>query len=244
MFRIQLLAALAMLLTLSVTAPMADTLELADGSLIEGSYAGGNASSIMFESAGEVAAFPTSEVVAVFFSAGVEAAQTTAAAPAQKAITVPQGTRLLVRTSEALDSRKHGVGHRFRGQLEGALVVEGVEIAPQGSWVYGNIAQAKQSGRVAGSSELLVEFTDLMIGEQLYPIATTGLKAQTGNTGRQTVGRTARGAAVGGLIGGSSGARTGAAVGAGVSILTGGNSINIPAGTLVETSLRTPLTLH
>ncbi len=45
-------------------------------------------------------------------------------------------------------------------------------------------------------------------------------------------------------IGGNSGARTGAKVGVGASILTSGNSINIPAGTLVETNLRTPLTLQ
>jgi hypothetical protein len=70
------------------------------------------------------------------------------------------------------------------------------------------------------------------------------LKAQTSSTAGTTARRTARGAAVGGLVGGSSGARTGAAVGAGVSILTSGNSIHIPAGTLVETSLRSPLVIQ
>ena len=39
------------------------------------------------------------------------------------------------------------------------------------------------------------------------------------------------------------GARTGAAVGAGASILTGGASINIPAGTILETRLRGELNL-
>ena len=117
MFKIRFLPALATLLTLSATAPMADTLELADGSLLEGRYVGGNATSIMFESAGGVAAHETSTVVALFFSAGVEAAQAAAAAPAQPEITVPQGTKLMIRTSEALDSRQHAAGHRFRGQL-------------------------------------------------------------------------------------------------------------------------------
>ena len=150
----------------------------------------------------------------------------------------------MVRTSEVLDSKQHPAGHRFRGQLEGALSVDGQEIAPRGAMVYGQIAAAQQSGRVAGSSSLLVEFTDIMIGDQLHPIATTGLKAQTSNTAGTTARRTARGAAVGGLVGGSSGARTGAAVGAGASILTSGNSIHIPAGTLVETSLRSPLVIQ
>jgi hypothetical protein len=86
-----------------------------------------------------------------------------------------------------------------------------------------------------------MEFTDIMIDDQLYPFATEGLAAQTDNEAGRTVGRTARSAALGGLIGGSSGAKTGAKVGLGASILTGGGSINVPAGTLLETSLRVPL---
>jgi hypothetical protein len=46
----------------------------------------------------------------------------------------------------------------------------------------------------------LVEFTDIMIGDQLHPIATTSLKAQTSNTAGTTARRTARGAAVGTLV--------------------------------------------
>lgn len=244
MFRIRVLLVFLPLLLLSLTAPLADTIELVDGSLLEGRYVGGNKSTVMFETAGEVVALETSAVIAIYFSAGVDAAETRAAAPPPKVITVPEGTRLMVRTSETLDSRKHPAGHRFRGQLEGALSVNGQEIAPRGAMIYGQIAAAQQSGRVAGSSNLVVEFTDIMIGEQLHPIATSGLKAQTSNTAGTTARRTARGAAVGGLVGGSSGARTGAAVGAGASILTSGNSINIPAGTLVETSLRTPLVIQ
>ena len=39
----------------------------------------------------------------------------------------------------------------------------------------------------------------------------------------------------------SSYAKTGAKVGAGASILTGGTSLNVPAGTLLETALRVPM---
>jgi hypothetical protein len=67
------------------------------------------------------------------------------------------------------------------------------------------------------------------------------LVAQTSNEAGKTVGRTVRAAAIGGLAGGRSGAKKGAKVGVGASILTGGDSINVPAGTLLETTLRTPL---
>ncbi|TDJ48692.1 MAG: hypothetical protein E2O52_00060 [Gammaproteobacteria bacterium] len=117
-------------------------------------------------------------------------------------------------------------------------------IAPRGTILYGTITAAQQSGRMAGKSSLSMEFNDIMIDDQLYPIATAALAAQTGGEAGRTVGRTARAAAIGGLIGGSKGAKTGAKVGAGASLLTSGESINIPAGTLLETSLRVPLEIY
>ena len=68
--------------------------------------------------------------------------------------------------------------------------------------------------------------------------------AQGGSEAARTIGRTARAAAIGGLIGGSSGARTGARVGVGASILTSGTSINVPAGTILETTPVEPLTVQ
>ena len=220
----------------------ADTIELADGTLLEGDFVGSSNGIIMFNTGDNIEAFPESEVVGIFLSAGVD---TAAAMLNENAgnITVPSGTRLVVRTSDTVDSRQHRAGHRFRGQLEGALVVDGVTVAPRGTTVHGTILSARQAGNVAGSSELSVEWTDIMIDDRLFPIATTGMTVQTSGEGGRTVGRTARAAAVGGLIGGSSGARTGAAVGAGVSLVTRGGSVNIPRGTIVEASLRTPLTV-
>ena len=219
----------------------ADTIELADGTLLEGDFVGSSNGIVMFNTGGNIEAFPESEVVGIFLSAGVATAADLNATDAGQ-ITVPAGTRLMIRTSDAIDSN-HGAGHRFRGQLEGALVIDGVTVAPRGAIVHGRIASASQAGRVAGSSELSVEFTDIMIDDQLFPISTGGLSAQTGGEAGRTVGRTARAAAVGGLIGGSSGARTGARVGVGASILTRGASVNIPRGTIVETTLSAALTV-
>jgi hypothetical protein len=220
----------------------ADTIELADGTLLEGDFVGSSNGIVMFDTGGNIEAFPESEVVGIFLSAGVETAATMLAETAGN-ITVPSGTRLVVRTSDTVDSSQHSAGHRFRGQLEGALVVDGITVAPRGTTVHGTILSASQAGRVAGSSELSLEWTDIMIDDQLFPIATTAMSAQTGGEAGRTVGRTARAAAIGGLAGGSSGARTGARIGAGVSLVTRGASVNIPRGTIVEATLRTPLTV-
>ena len=242
--------ALMALACLATGVAIADTLELADGTLLEGDFVGSSNGIIMFNTGDGIEAFPEAEVVGIFISDGVatrEARQQAEAAPAQQSrptnVTIPSGTRLVIRTSDSIDSRRHQAGHRFRGQLESAIVIDGITAVPRGAFVHGRITQARQAGRAVGSSELAIEFTDIMINDQLFEIATDGMQAQTGNEAGNTLGRTARAAAIGGLISGRSGARTGAAVGAGASLLTSGTSINVPAGTILETRLRTPVTV-
>ncbi len=221
---------------------LADTLELADGTLLEGDFVGSSNGIIMFNTGDGIEAFPEEEVVGLFLSAGVANAERQRT-NVPSMLTVPAGTRMVIRMADTIDSRRHSAGHRFRGQLEGALAVNGQTVVPRGTFVHGRITQARQGARVAGSSEMAIEFTDIMIDDQLFEISTTGLQARTQNEAGRTVGRTARAAAIGGLISGSSGARTGAKVGVGASILTSGASINVPAGTIVETSLAAPLEL-
>ena len=223
----------------------ADTIELADGTILEGDFVGSSNGIIMFNTGEGIEAFPENEVVGMWFSAGVAAAEEAAEAAESgpQEITIPEGTRLVIRTTDTVDTRRHGAGHRFRGQLEGALVIDGVTVAPRGTFLHGQLVQAQQGRRMTGSSSMTMTFTDIMIDDQLFPIATGDLSAQGANETGRTVGRTARAAAIGGLIDGSSGARTGARVGAGASLLTSGSSINVPRGTILETNLRTPLTL-
>jgi hypothetical protein len=234
---------------LSSAAALADTIELADGTLLEGNLVGMSNGIMMFDTGAGIEAFPEEQVVAIYNSEGVATREAAAAAPEAAAptkptsVTLPSGTRLVIRMSEAVDTRRHSSGHRFRGQLESALTLDGNTVAPRGTMVYGRISQAKSGGRTVGSSELAIEFTDILLDDQMFEITTDGLKAQTANEAGRTAGRTARAAALGGLYGGSSSAKKGAKVGLGASILTSGASINIPAGTLVETNLRNPLTL-
>jgi hypothetical protein len=233
---------LSMTLVLAAGVAFADTLELADGTLLEGDFVGSSNGIIMFDTGDGIEAYPEEQVVGLFLSAGVATAEA-ARNETPSTLTVPAGTRLVVRTSETVDTSRHGAGHRFRGQLEGALVVNGVTVARRGTIVHGRILDARQAGRLVGSSEMAMVFTDIMVDDQLFEMSTSGLQAQGGNEAARTVGRTARAAALGGLISGSSGAKTGAKVGVGASIITRGGSINVPAGSIVETELTAPLTL-
>jgi len=238
------MAVSALLLILASGYAVADSLELADGSIVEGDFVGSSNGIIMFNTGDSIEAYQESEVIGIFLSEGVATAQAMSAAPNRPSKTAPAGTRLVIRMADSVDTKRHKAGHKFRGQLEGALVYNGVTVAPRGAFLYGTITSAKSSGRAAGSASMSMEFTDIMIDDQLYPIATEALVAQTSGQGKRTVGRTARAAAIGGLVSGSSGARTGAKIGLGASILTSGDSINIPAGTLLETALRIPLNIE
>ncbi len=233
----------------------ADTLELANGEKLEGEFVGKSNGIIMFNTGSSVEAYPEDEVVGIQLGdtkkteSKASAAAEPAPAPEPKpkaapaTMDIPSGTRLVIRMSDSVDSRKHQAGHRFQGQLESAIVVDGFTVAPRGTVVQGIITQASSGGRAFGSSELALEFTDIMLNDQLYQIATSGLKAKSDNEGGKTAKRTLRAAALGGLIDGSDGAKTGAAVGLGASILTSGSNINVPSGTILETNLRVAVTV-
>jgi hypothetical protein len=146
--------------------------------------------------------------------------------------------------SDTVDSSRNGVGHRFRAQLDGAVVIDGVTALPRGTQLQGQITGSQQAGRAVGSSQLSLTFTDFILNDEFIPISTGAMSAQSGDEAGRTLGRTARAAAIGGLANGSRGARTGAAIGAGVSLLTSGASINVPRGTIIETNLAAPLTIN
>ena len=129
---------------------IADTLELANGEIHEGNFVGSSNGVIMFDTGAGVEAFPEGDVVGVFFSSGVDTAIALLEDSGPESITIPAGTRLVIRTVENIDSGQHSAGHRFRGQTEGALVVDGVTAVPRGSFVHGRLIAANQSGRLAG----------------------------------------------------------------------------------------------
>jgi len=236
----------AAVLLSSVTA-IADVLVLKDGQTLTGTLVSRNADGVVFEIGGQQLKVDSANVQSISFGDAVPAPAPKQAEVLQAPETTnntsavaPAGTRVVVKTSTTIDSTKHKAGHKFTVRLEADLVANNVVIAPRGSTVYGVIAQAKKSGRLVGSSSVELSFTDIMINNQMKPIATSSVKAVTDSTAKNTVGKTARIAAIGGLINGSKGAKDGAKVGLGLSLLTSGNSINIPAGTLLEFQLAAP----
>jgi hypothetical protein len=176
----------------------------------------------------------------------------TVAAQAQSPeVTVPAGTRILVRTVSAIDSSKQKTGDRFTANLETNLQAGQTVVAPRGITVYGRLASASSAGRMSGSSDLTLELTDIQINGTAYPLMTDNYEVKGGgegsNTARKVVGGAGLGALVGGLAGGGKGAGigvlAGAAGGTALSATKKGQQLTIPSETLLEFRLAHPVTL-
>jgi hypothetical protein len=189
-----------------------------------------------------------------FRAATLSAADATrfSALPQSKSrINIPAGTRLLIRTSDAIDSSKQKTGYKFTASLETNLQIDDTIVAPRGSTVYGRLANASSAGRMSGSSDLTLELTDIVIKGTAYPLVTSTYeikgKGEGGNTAKKVVGGAGLGALIGGIAGGGKGAGIGAAAGAagGTAIAASkkGQQLQIPSESLLEFRLAQPASL-
>ena len=158
-----------------------------------------------------------------------------------KPVTIPEGTRLMVKLDKPINTAQHKKGAVVTAVLDIDLTVDGKVIAPKGSQVYGKVIESR-GGRVLGGQKLVVQFTDLMINNQLTPILTDPVGVETGQG--NTVKKVGAGALIGSAFGGSKGAGKGALIAGGLSVLgSGKNHIQIPAGTIAEIPLMAPVVI-
>ncbi len=166
-------------------------------------------------------------------------------------VTFPTGTAITIRTTQSIDTDMNRAGDPFHATLEDPLTIGNQVIAPRGTEVMGKIAYARETGRVTGQSELVLELTDLKLGDRTYYLRTSDYSEVGSSTGRRTATAAGGGAALGAIIGAIAGggkgaavgAATGAAVGTGAAVLTRGKTLKIPAETILEFRLQSPLTM-
>ena len=174
-----------------------------------------------------------------------------AAAQSRKKVSVPAGTRILIRTIDPIDSSKQKTGFRFKASLETNLQLENTVVAERGTTVYGRLAQASSAGRMSGSSELSLELTDIVINGTPYSLMTSTYQIKGKGEGKKTAGKVLGGAGLGALIGGIAGGGAGAAIGvvagaAGGTALAAskkGEQLQIPSESLLEFRIEQPVSL-
>jgi hypothetical protein len=174
-------------------------------------------------------------------------AQSGQASAAQKPVTVPEGTRLMVKMIDAVDSDTNTANDRFRGTLEANLMAGDVVVAPKGTTVYGRLITANSAGSTSGG-ELELDITDIMIDGTLHSL-TTSTNQMQGQEGSSTATQTKQGAVTGAVAGAvigtgaGFGARAGAIAGGVTGSSSRGEKVKVPAGSLVDFTLDHPVSL-
>jgi len=255
---------LGLVLLLAVPA-MSDTLLLKTGEKITGYYEGGSARVIQFRTVdGAVKDYDVLSVQQLQFGdtkAAVSSAEPrlapgtervtrpTSSTAANTGWTIPTGSKIVIRMVDSVNSERSKAGETFVAVLDESISQNGVELVPRGADVRGRIANVNEAGRVAGSAELGLELTQIIVNGIPYSVTTSEYQEAAENRGTQTAKRAAVGAGVGAIIGAIAGGGKGAAIGAGVGgggatavqVLTKGDKLNIPSETRLEFTLRAPL---
>jgi hypothetical protein len=221
----------------------ADTLQLRNGKMLTGKYAGGAAGTINFQTSEGMKVIDTGQAASLTFSAPpppvatpapARATTTTTTAAPSGAGSVPAGTLLLVRLDSTISSDSAAAGQRFSCKLEADLVANGVVVAPAGTPVYGRVTKGKKAGRLAGKSELELQLSEINLGGQTVALVTSNYAQAGQGEFRSTARNAAIGAGVGAAFDGGDGAAKGAAIGGAVSLLKKGEAVTLPAGSLLE----------
>ncbi|MBZ5529015.1 MAG: hypothetical protein LAN71_14095 [Acidobacteriia bacterium] len=284
---IKSMAAVALALVFA-GATVADTLELKDGRVLQGRFAGGTQAMVRFEVNGQVETYSRTQIIALTFTN--EYAGSTGQGPGSKGgltptveptgqsgygtqpaygtqpgygappvyntppgtYLVPAGTPVLVRMIDTVDSNRNHVGDIFHASLETDLIVNDVAVARKGTDVYGRLAEAKSAGHYAGSSELQLELTRMVVENRDYMIMSSDYEVKGKGRGSDTakkvgvgaVGGAIIGAIAGGGEGAAIGAAAGTAAGAGVQVFTKGQQVRVPSETVLEFRLEQPVYLQ
>jgi predicted kinase len=178
------------------------------------------------------------------------AAQAAPPPPAPKRVTVASGTSIAIRLVDPIDSEKAQPGQSFRATLDAPLPSDG-DAVPSGYDVKGHIEEVKSAGKFAGQSLLVLQLDSISVSGKSFFIDADSYRRQgknrTTNTAEKVGGGAVVGAILGGILGGGKGAGIGAAagggVGGGVQAAGKGQQIQLPSETVLNFTLRSPLTV-
>jgi hypothetical protein len=237
----------------------ADRIRLRSGKVVEGMFIGADSKAVrLLLENGQVAEVPVSDAAAVEFTerkpppaaAKTPAASTTAAArpstpaAAPKPVTVPAGTPINVRLTQAIDVDASKAGMTFKSLVDDPVMIGGSTVIPRGASAVLQAVQVQQSGTMKGSDKISLKLNSIGFGGMVYQVATSYVETKGKGEGKKTArkvgGGAGLGAIVGGIAGGGSGAAIGAAVGgaAGAAVAAGGEEhLQLPAETRLQFQL-------
>jgi hypothetical protein len=166
-------------------------------------------------------------------------------------VTVPEGTTVAIRLIDPIDTERNKVGDTFRATLSQPVMLGDEVVIPADADVEGQIVDSKSAGHFQGQSALALTLTRLRLHGKTYALRTNQYEKQGASRGKRTAATVGGGAALGAIIGGIAGGGKGAAIGAGVGAGAGtgvqaatkGQQIKLPAETVLNFRLESPLSV-
>jgi len=166
-------------------------------------------------------------------------------------VVLPAGTALSIRTTGPLSTSKSQVKQEFEASLAKPLLSGNEVVAPVGSPVKGVIIKSESAGRFKGEGGIMLQLTSLTVKGRSYRVMSNvvsqGIKGRGKRTAAMVGGGGGAGALIGGLAGGGKGAAIGAVAGAAAgtagATMTGKRDVVIPAETVLDFKLTSPLTI-
>jgi hypothetical protein len=173
-------------------------------------------------------------------------------------VEVPGGTHIPLVIHNAISTRSARPGDPVYFETLFPVMIDGKVVIPAGSYMSGEVTEAKRAGRVKGRAELGIKLTTMIL-PNAYMVNLNAMPSSAGTGGGETVDQegkikgdsdkasnagtvlktTAAGAGIGGVAaqsarGAGIGAGIGAAVGLGAVLLSRGPDAELPRGSTVE----------
>jgi hypothetical protein len=179
---------------------------------------------------------------------------------------VPSGTRLPLVLHNAISTRNAQPGDPVYLESVFPVIVNGKIAIPAGSYVQGEVTEARRPGKGKGTGEVRIRLTTLILPNG-YTVNFDAIPTNTGTNGGEfadkegqitkdrdraadagtVIKTTGAGAGIGGIAGGGRGVGIGAGVGAAVGLaavlMTRGPELELPRGSSVDIMLDRPLPL-
>jgi hypothetical protein len=231
----------------------ADRVRLRSGQNVDGSFMSADVKVVrVLLPNGRIAEFPVDEVSAVEFTprkTPPPPAPDPAKAPAP--VTLPQGTVLNVRLTEAIDVDVAQAGMTFKSLLDDPVMINGKVVVPRGAALVLQAANVEQAGKIKGADRIVLKANSLAFGGRKYEVVTTQVEEKGGGEGkkstRKILGGAGLGAAIGGIAGGGSGAAIGALAGTATGAIVasqGTEHLKLPAETRLQFTLNAAVTVQ
>jgi hypothetical protein len=269
----RLLPILAALAAMGIAA--ADTVTLKNGRVINGNYLGGSPRQVRIDTGDRVETLEVADISRIEFGATEFVAapapppppvrneaqprseravilrpdppSVSAPSSGRAPVELPVGTNIVIRMIDAVDSEVNRVGQTFQASLDEPVLLNGETVIPRGADVIVKLVDEKQSGKLAGRTELTLDLVSVRVDARMVDINTQSVSqassSRTERTAKVAGGTAALGAIIGAIAGGGKGAAigagAGAAAGAGAQVVTKGQRVKIPSETRLTFALDT-----